>query len=430
MSTPDALSPAPMVSVVVPAYNRGATIRPALESVLRQTWSDFELIVVDDGSADDTMAEAAKVIDPRLRLTANPRNMGAAAARNTGVREARGTWVAFQDSDDEWLPHKLEKQMARLTAPGADYVGAYCGLLTLGGFENRAGERLRLRYYPDPSIAVVDGDILTSLLRTNLISTQTLVVRRDLVHELGYFDEETTPIEDWDFVVRLASRGRIAFVDEPLVHQRFSPNSISRNADRRLRSQHRLVDKNSALFAGHDDLRALQYYAIAGGYRKKGEFAAASRYLALARGADPANPRIPGHVDAGRRARPRLRTRQGPRRARLNPRNPFDPSPGKPTPSIRIPACRNPHIMLISKEISSGINPRETSVNLPARAKRSDGGRIRRRRSAFPKAGASKKSIVFTSPWSSAIVGCQSSSVFARVMSGRRCIGSSSGSGM
>ena len=95
---------APRVSIVLPAYNRAGSVRMAVESVLRQTFADFELLVVDDGSTDGTMAELDGIADPRLHRLANPRNMGASAARNTGIRAARSDWVAFQDSDDEWLP--------------------------------------------------------------------------------------------------------------------------------------------------------------------------------------------------------------------------------------------------------------------------------------------------------------------------------------
>jgi glycosyltransferase involved in cell wall biosynthesis len=290
MRPPATPAAAPPVSVVIPAYNRAATIAAAIESVLRQTYSDFELIVVDDGSTDDTLAAAAQVRDPRVRLIANPRNTGAAGARNTGVAEARGTWIAFQDSDDEWLPRKLEKQMARL-APGTAYVGAYCGLLTLGGLDDRPGARTRLRYVPDAGVEPADGHILPALLRDNIISTQTLVVRRDLFLELDRFDEETTPIEDWDFALRLAARGPIAFVDEPLVHQRFSPNSISRWAARRLTSQERVVAKNLALWDDRPDLLAWRYYVLAGGHRRLGNLDAARHYLALARRTHPTNPR-------------------------------------------------------------------------------------------------------------------------------------------
>jgi glycosyltransferase involved in cell wall biosynthesis len=292
MNPTPAPAAAPPVSVVIPVYNRAATIAAAIESVLRQTWRDFELIVVDDGSTDGTLAAAAEVRDPRVRLVANPRNLGAAAARNAGVAEARGTWIAFQDSDDEWLPLKLEKQMARLDAPGAGFVAAYCGLLTLGGLDNRPGERLQLRYVPGPAIAPAEGDLTVPLLRANMISTQTLVVRRDRFFTLGQFDPDTTPIEDWDFVLRLAREGPIAFVDEPLVHQRFSANSITRQTAKRLASRIRVVEKNRTLFATRPAMLARQYRIVAQGLAAQGDLAGARRYIALARRAAPGDPRI------------------------------------------------------------------------------------------------------------------------------------------
>jgi glycosyltransferase involved in cell wall biosynthesis len=280
--------------VVIPAYNRAATIGAAIASVLRQTWRDFELVVVDDGSTDGTLEAARAVADPRLRVVAAPRNLGAAGARNLGVAEARGTWVAFQDSDDEWLPEKLAKQMARLATPppdGAEWGGCYCGLLTVGALDARPGERTTLRYVPDPSLALVEGDILDTLLAGNVISTQTLVVRRDLFLDLGRFDEATTPIEDWDFALRLANRGPIAFVDEPLVHQHFSPDSITRWTKRRVESRQRLLDKNMNLYSPRPQRLAWQYYVLAGDSRMAGDLAAARHYLALARKIRPASPR-------------------------------------------------------------------------------------------------------------------------------------------
>jgi glycosyltransferase involved in cell wall biosynthesis len=280
----------PPVSVIIPAYDRAASIRQAIESVLRQTWTDFELIVVDDGSSDGTLAAAAEVRDPRLRLVESPRNAGAAAARNRGAGEARGTWLAFQDSDDEWLPEKLGKQMARLAEP-AGYVAAYCGLLTLGGLDPAAEARLGLRYVPDPAVVPAEGDLREPLLRGNLVSTQTLVVRRDVFLGLGGFDAGLPALEDWDFALRLAARGPIALVDEPLVQQRFSPNSLTRSLDRHVRAHDRIVEKHLALYEGRPDLLALQYYSLAGSQRRAGNLAEARRYLGLARRSHPANPR-------------------------------------------------------------------------------------------------------------------------------------------
>ena len=133
---------------------------PPIESVLRQTFADFEVLVVDDGSTDGTRAAAEAVADPRVRVIAHDRNRGASAARNTGIREARAAWVAFQDSDDEWLPLKLAKQMARLDAGG--FVAAYCGMVVIGSPDDAGRGRPKIPYVPRPDITHVEGDILPS----------------------------------------------------------------------------------------------------------------------------------------------------------------------------------------------------------------------------------------------------------------------------
>jgi GT2 family glycosyltransferase len=287
---PDA--PVPAVTVVIPAYNRAGSIRAAIESVLRQTWTDFELIVVDDGSTDGTLAAAAEVADPRLRLIASPRNGGAAAARNLGVAEARGAWVAFQDSDDEWLPLKLEKQMARLEAPGADYVAAYCGMLVIGRLDGRDGPRPEIRYVPHPDVAPVEGDVLAPLLRGNFISTQTLVVRREALVRIGAFDESLPAVEDWDCALRLAALGPIACADEPLVLQRFSPNSLSHDLRRRTLARTAIVAKHAALYAPHPRQLARNHAINAMGHARLGNLAEARAALRRARAARPFQPRL------------------------------------------------------------------------------------------------------------------------------------------
>jgi glycosyltransferase involved in cell wall biosynthesis len=284
--------PVPAVSIVIPAYNRAATIRAAIESVLRQTWTDYELIVVDDGSTDGTPSEAAKVSDPRLRVVVSPSNGGAAAARNRGLAEARADWVAFQDSDDEWLPRKLEKQMARLTAPGADFVAGYCGMLILDSTRETSVGRLTPRYFPGPEETEVEGDLSLPLLRTSLISTQTLVVRRAALQAIGGFDESLRALEDWECAIRLARRGPVAFVDEPLVLQRFSPNSITRDNPGKLAARRRIAEKHADLLAPHPRAHARHHYTIAGLERRAGDLAAARASLARARALAPGDARV------------------------------------------------------------------------------------------------------------------------------------------
>jgi hypothetical protein len=288
------MTDAPPVSVVIPVFNRAATIRGAMESVLRQTWAELELIVVDDGSTDGTTEAAAAVADPRVRIVAGPGNRGAAAARNTGIRAARGAWVAFQDSDDEWLPLKLEKQMARLLAPGADFVAAYCGMLVIGSPEGgrRTGGRPQVAYVPRPDLAPVEGDILTTLMRASVVSTQTLVARRDRLLEIGGFDEDMRALIDRECMLRLAQLGPFACVDEPLVLQRFSENSITRDVARRAEAKSRMVAKHRALFARHPALLAEICYAIARDHWNAGDPRAARAALAEARALRPADPRV------------------------------------------------------------------------------------------------------------------------------------------
>jgi glycosyltransferase involved in cell wall biosynthesis len=278
------------VSVVIPAFNRAASIGAAIASVLRQTWADFELIVVDDGSTDGTLEAAARVPDPRIRLVANPGNLGAAAARNTGIREARGAWVAFQDSDDEWLPLKLEKQMARLLAPGADFVAGFCGMMVIGRAEGQDRGRPRIAYLPHSGLRQVEGDIERALLAGNFVSTQTLVARRDVLFAIGGFDESLPAVEDWDCALRLAGQGPIAFLDEPLVLQRFSHNSLSRDLARRLAARAAIVEKHRVLYALHPEFLASVLAVNAGCHVRLGNLADAQAVLARARNARPLDP--------------------------------------------------------------------------------------------------------------------------------------------
>jgi glycosyltransferase involved in cell wall biosynthesis len=281
----------PSVTVVIPAFNRVETIRAAVESVLWQSHADFELLVVDDGSSDGTMSALAGMTDPRLRLLANPRNMGPSAARNTGIRAARGDWVAFQDSDDEWLPDKLAKQMARIAQAGPGCVAAYCGMLIDTPKDGSLGPG-GVRYYPDASLGEREGNLLEPLLRRSLISTQTLIARRDALLEIGGFDESLPALEDWDCVLQLARVGTFAFVDEPLVKQYFSPNSITRNRAKWASARERVVAKNLDLLQDRPVVLAGHYRSIAGEYRRLGQMAEAKSAIQKALCATPGDPKL------------------------------------------------------------------------------------------------------------------------------------------
>jgi glycosyltransferase involved in cell wall biosynthesis len=176
----------PKISVIIPAYNRAGAIRLSAESVLRQTVSDLEVIVVDDASSDGTPEAAEAIGDPRLRVIRLAENRGPSGARNAGMEAARGEWIAFQDSDDEWLPSKLERQFAAMERLGPDTIGAYCGMAVIGTPEagGAAAGPATVSYEPHHRAphrhAPLEGaNMRHSLLHAgSLISTQTLASTR------------------------------------------------------------------------------------------------------------------------------------------------------------------------------------------------------------------------------------------------------------
>ena len=283
----------PTVSIVIPTYNRSNSIRAAVESVLRQTWTDFELLVVDDCSTDSTVAEIKAITDPRIRWMSTQQNMGPSGARNVGIQAATGDWVAFQDSDDEWLPEKLDLQMQLLLAPGANHIAAYCGMVAVGSAENTTQtQRTQTCYIPDSSKTGVDGNILPTSLTSSLVSTQTLIARRDILGLIGGFDENLPALVDWECVLRLAQHGTFAFVDTPLVIQYFSSNSVTRERWRRAQARRRIVEKHHDLMVEIPGVLTRHYRSIAGEERRLGQYKNARQAIAMARKFSPFNLRL------------------------------------------------------------------------------------------------------------------------------------------
>lgn len=287
----------PLVSVVIPAFNRAGTIGDSLASVLTQTVWDIEVIVVDDGSTDGTAEAIRAVEDPRVTLVVNTTNAGPAEARNIGARASRAPWIAFQDSDDVWLPWKLHRQLERInstaSAPADPFIAAYCGLLILNRLDDRPTSERTTQpvYLPNASAPVLEGRLEQSLLATSLISTQMLIIRRDVFEDIGGFDSAAEWLEDWELAIRVAQRGPIAFVDEPLVLQRFSPNSLTRDTAKRLRATQYIVEKHHAAFADHPRLLARQYMNLSGGYRRLGDIDRAREFAQRARRLRPLDPK-------------------------------------------------------------------------------------------------------------------------------------------
>ena len=204
------------VSVVIPAYNAARFIGAAIASALAQTYGDYEIIVVDDGSRDET-ASVVSGFGQRVRLIAQA-NAGASAARNRGIQEAAGSWIAFLDSDDEWQPSHLDVLLARAkAAPEAHLV--YGSKITI----DQHGEVVPWKP------AFPSGWIFGELVERCLITTSTVIVRTATLRALGGFTEkpEFRVAEDWDLYLRLAAGHQIAAAPDTCVTYRRLPSSLS-----------------------------------------------------------------------------------------------------------------------------------------------------------------------------------------------------------
>ena len=223
----------PTVSVVIPTFRHASTVVAALESVFAQTFDDYEVIVVNDGSPDDTAAVLAPyVADGRIRYLEQP-NAGQGAARNRGIGLARGEFVALLDDDDQWPPDKLAWQLALLRAR-PDAVLAY-------GFARPTnGEPWR---YPEPPGP--DGQVRQRLLDGNFILSpgQTLV-RAAAMRQVGAFDPAIWGADDWDLHIRLAAIGEFAYEERIALHYRMHATNASRNIPRMFANACRVLHKH------------------------------------------------------------------------------------------------------------------------------------------------------------------------------------------
>ena len=209
------------VSVIMPVYNGGTYIREALQSALNQTYADFELLVVDDGSTDDTRAQAQLSGDPRVRVLTQV-NQGSYVARNTGIANTSGELIAFLDSDDVWEPDKLEKQVAYVdTHPEVGLLHTSVSLIDAQG-----------RPAANPIYAHAKPDVWLEMLTYNeyylIRSGSTPLIRRSCFEKVGVFDDRPLA-EDWATYTRVARHFGVAAIPEPLVRYRQHGGNITKN---------------------------------------------------------------------------------------------------------------------------------------------------------------------------------------------------------
>lgn len=231
----------PLVSVVLPTHNRAQLLRIAVESVLSQTLDDLELIVVDDGSTDETWALLQTFGDPRLVCVHLEDSQGAAAARNAGIRRTAGSFIAFQDSDDEWLPRKLADQLAVFEQHAE--VGGVGGRYSIDAgvlSSHVSAPRLELGHDYEPE-----------LLEGSCCVTPVWMIRRSLLDEIGLFDERMPCLEDWDLLLRLSKRTGMRAVPADVLIKRGAADSLGGDIRLRAEGMEHLLDRHGGRFSAY-----------------------------------------------------------------------------------------------------------------------------------------------------------------------------------
>lgn len=275
----------PKVSVVIPAYNAEATLEGTLQSVLGQTFSDIEVLVVDDGSQDRT-SEIARCFGNPVRVIFQE-NRGVSEARNNGVKGARGLYIALLDADDVWHPDKLEKQVRMLDA-NQDVMGNYVGVVRVSASGDTL-EHLPARGFDDLCRSL--------LLHSSVIPTSpsSLVLRREAFDLVGLFDPRFSQCADWDFLIRASLKVTLAPVEGWLVRYRTAMGNMSSDISLLERDTFAVLDK----FYASEDARPYQdikdrvysnhWLILSGSYLHDGQPGRAAGCLVQALRRDPTN---------------------------------------------------------------------------------------------------------------------------------------------
>jgi glycosyltransferase involved in cell wall biosynthesis len=210
----------PKVSVVIPTYNRAGKVRKSVESVLAQSFTDLEVIVVDDGSSDDTEQTLKEAFGDRIRYFYQ-HNQGASVARNRGIEESRGEWIAFLDSDDLWEKDKIEWQLKAMERLGSKCGGCYTDVKFFNHAETRTMFQLAEDSYRHEGEMGINADVLRLLVRPGgagmVVCLSSFMARRDVISKVGKFDPSLLYTQDSEYMFRLAMHTGFCFVNRPLV---------------------------------------------------------------------------------------------------------------------------------------------------------------------------------------------------------------------
>ncbi|MBW4508773.1 MAG: glycosyltransferase family 2 protein [Scytonematopsis contorta HA4267-MV1] len=222
----------PKVSVIVPAYNSMKYLPETLESILQQTFQDFEVLIINDGSSDNIVEWFSQIEDPRVKLISQT-NKGLSSARNTGITNSQGEYIALLDSDDTWEKTKLEKQVNYLNQNSS--IAVVHTWIKLIDEQGKSTGRILKSY--------AQGSILREVIEQNVIACLSVIARRCCFESVSGFDENLRSLEDWDIWIRIAKDYQFAVIQEPLANYRQIPTSMSKNYQVMEQSFHTVIEK-------------------------------------------------------------------------------------------------------------------------------------------------------------------------------------------
>lgn len=230
------------VSVIIPTYNRSGLLVKAVSSVLNQTFKDLEVLIIDDGSTDDTKQRIEGLGESRIRYIRNSKNMGVSGSRNVGITSSLSDYIGFLDDDDEWLPEKLERQVGILDNSPSNVGLVYTGTLSVDLATGGLIETTIPRY---------KGNVLNDLVFLNFIPTSSVLARRECFTKVGLFDENLSYGEDFDLWIRISTEFLIDYIQDPLAIHKDHPQTTTANNKKVAVNVRRILDKHSALFASN-----------------------------------------------------------------------------------------------------------------------------------------------------------------------------------
>jgi glycosyltransferase involved in cell wall biosynthesis len=258
------------ISVIIPTHNRAHFLRQSVDSVLSQTYENFEIIIIDNNSTDNTTDLLKNYNDRRIKYVKNSENNGCAGGRNQGIEMARGDYITFLDSDDELFSTKFEKQLMKLHTLPNKFGLIYCGFCYASG---KTGQIIK-NIYPE-----IHGNVYDNLLEMNLFPVHAAIIKRECFQKCGVLDASLPACEDWDIWIRIAKYYEFGFVPDILAKYNIHGEQMATDIESMILARKRIVEKNKSELKSRPRLLGKHLKEIASLYCRNDQPAEGRKYF-------------------------------------------------------------------------------------------------------------------------------------------------------